>query len=94
MEVTVAHHKSAIKRIRTNDQRRLRNKHFRSALRTDLKKFDALLSGDNKEEAAAGLPKIMSRLGKSVVKGVINKAAAGRKISRLSKALNKVNAAV
>lgn len=86
----MAHHKSAIKRIRTNAQRRDRNRHFRSTVRTAVKKFQRILDEGNVEAARAAFPELMSQLDHSVVKGVVTKAAASRKISRMAKAIDKI----
>lgn len=87
----MAHHKSAIKRIKTNEIRRQRNRAYTSRMRKEIKGFEALLTAESVEEAKAALPKLVSRITKSASKGVINKKTASRKISRLSLALNKLS---
>jgi small subunit ribosomal protein S20 len=81
----VAHHKSAIKRIKQNEKRRLRNKHVRSTLRTFIKRVrEAVASKDSgaaKEALSAAIPVI----DKAASKGVIHKANASRNVSRLTK---------
>ena len=78
------HTRSAAKRVRQNEKRRLRNKAVKSYVRTMIKK---VLESENKEEA---LKKAYSALDKAVKKGVIHKNAAARKKSRLAKLVNKM----
>lgn len=94
MEVIVlANIKSAKKRILVNEKKAARNKAVKSAVKTQVKKVDnAVLAGD-KEAASKELSALMSKLGSAASKGVINKKAASRKISRMAKAVNKVGAA-
>lgn len=86
----MAHHKSAIKRIKTNEIRRQRNKAYTSRMRGEIKQFETLLKDEKADEAKVALPKLVSRICRSVNKGVINKKTASRKISRLSIAVNKL----
>lgn len=76
------HSKSAAKRVRQNEKKRLRNKAVKSHVRTMIKK---VMESENKEEA---LKKAYSALDKAVKKGVIHKNAAARKKSRLAKLLS------
>jgi small subunit ribosomal protein S20 len=83
----VANIKSQKKRILTNEKARLRNKAVKSALRTDIRKFnDAAAAGD--AEKAAELAKVATRsLDKAASKGVIHpNQAANRKSAVASKA--------
>lgn len=88
----MAHHKSAIKRIKTNELRRQRNKANRTKLRNVIKQYRALISDGNAEEAKAQLPKLVSILNHSVSKGILHKATASRQVSRLTISLNKISA--
>ncbi len=90
-EVTVAHHKSAIKRIRTNELRRLRNQKNRTRLRNVIKDYRQLLADGNIDGAKAALPQVVSSLQHSVTKGIIKKNNASRQASRLSLALNRLS---
>lgn len=80
----MANHKSALKRARQNEQRRVRNKAGRSALRTSVKKFETALE----QGEAADLPTAMSALAGAAAKGYIPKKRAARKIGRLAKRLD------
>ena len=83
----MANIKSQKKRILTNEKARLRNKAVKSALRTDIRKFnEAAAAGD--AEKAAELAKVATRaLDKAASKGVIHpNQAANRKSAVASKA--------
>ncbi len=84
----MAHHASALKAHRQSIKRRNRNRSNRSALRTYLKKFDALLAPGKTEEAKKSLPQLYAIIDKSKRKKVISKNAAARKKSRITKRLN------
>jgi small subunit ribosomal protein S20 len=83
----VANIKSQIKRNRTNEAARLRNKSTKSALKTAVRKFHAAADA-GEVEAAQELAKSASRaLDKAASKGVIHKnQAANRKSAIASKA--------
>ena len=80
----MANHKSALKRIRSNDSKRLRNRYQAKTTRTALKKLRE--EGDQKE-AVAALPKFISMLDKLAKNGVIHKNKAA---NLKSKAMKKV----
>jgi len=78
----MANHKSAIKRIRSNDTKRLRNKYQYKTVRTAVKSLRAL---DVKEEAAALLPKVVAMVDKLSKNNVIHKNKASNLKSKLTK---------
>ena len=80
----MANHKSAIKRARQNEKRRIRNRAGRSTLRTALKSFEATVE-ENPGASAEQLKATMSALAKAAKKGLIPTQRASRKIARLSK---------
>ncbi|KPJ76512.1 MAG: 30S ribosomal protein S20 [Deltaproteobacteria bacterium SG8_13] len=80
----MANHKSAIKRARQNEIRRLRNK----AARTRIKKLTKSLRQAGAEDTAAVLNQAKSVIDKAAKKGVIHKNTAARKTSRLSRIAN------
>ncbi|TMV45657.1 30S ribosomal protein S20 [Paenibacillus mesophilus] len=84
--------KSAIKRVKTNDKRRLQNASQRSALRTAVKTFENAAASQNVESAKEALITASKKLDKAVTKGLIHKNAAARKKSRLAKQLNSLSA--
>lgn len=81
----MANHKSAIKRIRQNEKRRLHNRAFRNRARTLVRKArEAIASGD--VEAAQKATLIAARdLDKLASRGVVHKRNAARRKSRLVK---------
>lgn len=84
----MANIKSAIKRIRQNEKRRLRNRRVRSRTRTFAKKAEALIAGGNPTEAVEAVRAAVSELDKAARKGVIHPNNAARRKSRLMKKLN------
>lgn len=85
----MANHKSAAKKARRDVEARLRNRANRSAMKTAVKKFLAVVSTGAKAQAMALLPTTLGVVDKSVRKGVLHKNAANRAKSRLT---HKVNA--
>ncbi len=84
----MANHKSAIKRNRQNAIRNARNNHIRSSMRTFVKNVRSAVAAGNKEDAEAALKIAVPYIDKASTKGVIHKATASRKISRLNKLVN------
>jgi small subunit ribosomal protein S20 len=84
--------KSAIKRAKTNEQRRLRNASQKSALRTAVKQADQAVVGTDVNAATNALVLAQKKLDKAATKGLIHKNAAARKKSRLAKKLNTLSA--
>ena len=80
--------KSAIKRTKTSEKRRLRNASQKSALRTAVKQADQAFVGTDVNVAKEALQLAQKKLDKAVTKGLIHKNAAARKKSRLAKKLN------
>ena len=77
-------HKSAEKRVRQNEKRRVLNRGNRSKVRTYIKKMRAALDSGKSEEIQSVLPEAISVIDKSVQKGVMHKNAAARYKSRLT----------
>jgi small subunit ribosomal protein S20 len=77
-------HKSAEKRDRQNEKRRLVNRSNRGRLRTGLKRLREALAAGQQEEVQTLLPQTISLLDKAVQKGVLHKNAAARYKSRLT----------
>ena len=84
----MATHKSAEKRNRQNKVRSARNTHIRSTMRTYVKKVRTAVADGDKETAREVLDKAVPYIDKAATKGVIHKATASRKISRLTKLVN------
>ncbi len=86
----MANNKSAEKRERQEAVRRLQNRAAKSTVRTAVKKFDAAVAANNKEEAAKALAESAKLLDSAASKGLIHKNTAARKKSRLAHAFNKL----
>lgn len=84
----MANHKSAIKRNKQNAVRTARNTHIRSTMRTFVKQVRVAVATGDAEAAQAALGLAVPYIDKAATKGVIHKATASRKISRLSKLVN------
>lgn len=84
--------KSAIKRVKTSEKRRLQNASQKSALRTAIKTFESAAAAQNIESAKEALIAASKKLDKAASKGLIHKNAAARKKSRLAKKLNALSA--
>jgi small subunit ribosomal protein S20 len=84
----VANIKSQIKRVKTNEKRRQRNKSVRSEVRTAVRKFREAVEAGNSEEAVE-LQRAASRaLDKAASKGVIHKNQAANRKSAMAKRVN------
>jgi len=81
------HHKSAAKRLKKSKVENAYNRHYRTMMRTALKKVK---TSATKEDGAKNLIAAQSILDKLVIKGIIKKNNASNKKSRLSKFLNKI----
>jgi len=82
------HTKSAKKRLRQNEKRRLRNRIYRSRARTFIKKTNRLIAEGRLEEAQEMARQAIKALDKAAEKGIIHKNNAARRKSRLMKRLN------
>lgn len=80
----MANIKSAIKRIKTSEKRRLQNKSRVSRIRTFIKKVETAIAGGNQTDAQVALKDLQPELARGSVKGAVHKNAAARKMSRLS----------
>jgi len=83
----MAHHKSALKRIRSTETRRLRNRYQKKTMRNAVKAFRNL---KDKKEAADGLPKMVSMIDKLAKRTVIHKNKASNLKSKLTRQINKM----
>ena len=83
---------SAEKRHRKSEERRLRNKSAKSAVRTSVKKFTALAQKKD-PGAEAALREMIKKIDTAAGKGIIKKNAAARKKSRMQRYYNTIKAA-
>jgi len=83
----LANTKSAIKRIRQNEKRRLRNRMVKSQTRTYIKKAIKVMESKDSEAAKAAALAAIKALDKAAEKGILHKNNAARRKSRLMKRL-------
>jgi small subunit ribosomal protein S20 len=81
-------HKSAEKRVRQTERRRVINRSNRTRLRTAMKDLRSALGKGGNNNAAELLPKTVSEIDKAVQKGVLHRNAAARHKSRLTARVN------
>lgn len=86
----MAHHKDAIKRIRTSQAARTRNRSDRTRMRGQVKELREVIEGGDATAAQTDLSATVSLLQKMAQKGIIHRRNAARKISRLAKAVNAI----
>lgn len=86
----MANHKSALKRHRQSIKRRDRNRAVKSRMRTQIRKLREAIAAGDRETAAAELLTATTLLDRAAGKKVIHWRNAGRKVSRLTQAVNKM----
>jgi small subunit ribosomal protein S20 len=96
----VANIKSAEKRIQINERNRLRNKSYKSAVKTLTKKcltqisnYEKNRSPEVRQEISESINAAYSKIDKAVKRGVIHRNHGARKKSQLARALKKVEMA-
>lgn len=78
----MANHKSALKRIRANEAKKVHNRYYGRTMRNAIRKFRLI---EDKTEANQGLPKIVSLIDRLVKKNIIHKNKAANLKSKLTK---------
>ncbi len=89
----MANHKSALKRHRQSVKRNERNRAARTRMKNVVKEVRNAIAAGDKDAAQLALVKATSTLDTVSGKGVIHWKKAARKVSRLAKAVNAVEAA-
>ena len=84
------HHKSAKKELRQSEKRRLRNKAFKSRVKTEIKKFLNYLQEGDLGKAEEQLRLVQSLFHKGVSKGIFHWKKVSNKISKLFQKFNQV----
>jgi len=82
-------HKSTEKRARQDKEKSLYNKAIKSSMKTRIKTLLTTLEAQDKEAINSELKKTISSISRAASKGVIQKATASRKISNLTKRVNR-----
>ncbi|WP_053722806.1 30S ribosomal protein S20 [Saccharothrix sp. NRRL B-16348] len=86
----MANIKSQMKRIKTNEKARLRNKAVKSSLKTAIRKFREAAEAGDKEKAVVLAQDASRKLDKAVSKGVIHANQAANKKSALARRANQI----
>jgi small subunit ribosomal protein S20 len=85
----MANIKSQIKRIRTNEARRQRNRSVRSALRTYMKRVHTAVEAGDLDGAEAALRRAGREIDRAASKGVIHRNSASNRKSSLARAVSR-----
>jgi len=88
----LAVHKSAEKRMRQNEARRMRNRHVKTSIKTMVKRVREAVQEKNETKAKEALARVIPFIDKAVDKGVLHWRNRSRKISRLTKLVNAMEA--
>ena len=84
----MANHKSAIKRNVQNGKRRMRNRMVKTRVKSVIKSVQA--AQQNGKDVAAELVAAQSTIDKAAKKGILHKKTASRKVSRLTRRVNRM----
>ena len=82
--------KSAKKRVLVSQAKAAQNKAARSALKTDIKKFEAAVAEGNRSEADVAYKVAVKAVDKAVGHGLLHRNNAARKKSAMTVKLNKL----
>jgi small subunit ribosomal protein S20 len=85
----MAHHKSALKRIRQSDKKRIYNRQNKKSIKLSVR---AINEADNFETAQQKLSEAFKVLDKAAARGILHKNTAANKKARLTKRVNKLKA--
>ena len=80
--------KSAKKRVRVIETKTLRNKMHRTALKTEIKKYEAALASGDMAAAQAAYKVAVKKVDQAAAYGIIHKNAAAHKKSQFTKKLS------
>lgn len=89
----MANHKSAVKRAKQNEARRLRNRMRKTRMKNVIKDVQEAISSNSTELVMERLRQAVSTIDRTAGKGVIHKNNAARKISRLTRRVQEFLAA-
>ena len=81
----MANIKSQLKRIKTNEKARLRNKAVKSSLKTSVRKFREAAAAGDRDAAVQAMTTASRQLDKAASKGVIHKNQAANRKSAMAK---------
>ncbi|GKT08431.1 30S ribosomal protein S20 [Desulforhabdus sp. TSK] len=89
----MANHKSAVKRAKQSEARRLRNRMRKTRMKNVIKDVQEAISSNSTELVMERLRQAVSTIDRTAGKGVIHKNNAARKISRLTRRVQEFLAA-
>lgn len=84
----MANHKSALKRAKQSEERRLRNRARKTRMKTAIRGLEEAIAGGASDVVLQRLQEAISIIDMTAGKGVIHKNTASRKISRLTQRVN------
>ncbi|HEY8552530.1 MAG TPA: 30S ribosomal protein S20 [Thermaerobacter sp.] len=82
--------RSARKRVRQAERNRLRNKMYKTRIKTAIRRLEEALAGGDQTAIEAALRRAMSAIDRAAVRGAIHRNTAARKKSRLMQRLKKL----
>ena len=88
----MANNKSAKKRILVNAKKAERNRYYRTRIKNIVKSVHEAVEASDKTAAAEAFKTANKNIHSLVSKGFIKKSTAARKVSRLHKMVNKIEA--
>jgi len=88
----LANHKSALKRAKQSEIKRVENKSYKTRVKKAVKEVRAAVANNSEPEARESLKKAVSIIQKTASKGVIHKNQASRRVSRLEHQVNQLAA--
>ncbi len=85
----MANHKSALKRARQNVVRRERNRANKSRIKKVVRRVNEAIESQSVEQANEALQQAIPTIQKAATKGTLHKKTASRKVSRLTRRVNR-----
>ncbi len=86
----MANHKSALKRMRQSETRRIRNRHVNSQLKTVLKTFYSAVDAKTAGAEMTDIHRLtVSKIYRAATRGIMHKRTAARKVSRITAYMQK-----
>ena len=86
----MATHKSALKRAKQDEVKRVRNKSYKTKVKKAIKEVKTAVADKSAEQGKQNLVKAVSIIQKTASKGIIHKNQAARKISSLTRQVNQL----
>ena len=86
----MASHKSALKRAKQDEGKRIRNKSYKTKVKKAIKEVRTAVANNSAEQSKQNLVKAVSIIQKTASKGIIHKSQAARKISCLTRQVNQL----